>query len=540
MNRERILTLTALVLTLTLFAFFIIRMPTLDFDEALYRSVAQRMKASHSLWVLSWDGRDLFHKPPVFYWLVWFFSWVFDGAGALVSTLAARIPSFLSTLGILAYLFFSGRRFETSQNKSIGKNAVLTFLCGFFPLVTATSVLFDPLQTLCLMPALVVPTLYFYRGSLKKWDWILWSLSLFAASATKGLNGIIVPTIAFGIHASYGIKLYGFKVTRDLILKFIGVVFLPAVLLTFIYYFWLNGTLGTAFTHEFIWVQHFERGTSPMEQHSGSFFYHFFVVFFGGGILIPLLVDRSQSTRVPFAKLGFPLTYALSFMVIFGLSATKLPHYSWPVWPALALYIGLISSLPKDTLDARSQRKQWITYVPMLVLGLFSLGLALAPLAMLELFSHSESFQGVMKYFSGFNSFETACFFVAALACLVFEMFMEQCLQSLATCAVISTFVALGLSVGLTRTIESLMVTPFYDMAQVLKKEGAKTEDCIRYSGALSPTFSLALAPELIHNRCEPEAMKYLVSPEWKAKECANRGFKIIEQKAYLVLCKKG
>ena len=283
-----------------------------------------------------------------------------------------------------------------------------------------------------------------------------------------------------------------------------------------------------------------------MEQHSGSFFYHFFVVFFGGGILISLLIDRWRKTKASYLKYGFPLTYTLSFLMIFGLSATKLPHYSWPAWPALALSIGMISILPialnisESTLTGRRDLASMLGSLSVILIGVFTMGMIFLTESQVELFSQSVSLKGVFHYFTGFSSLEIFSFSICASLCAVFVIFKDQLLLRVEACALFSTLIALFLTLGLARTVNDLMVVPFSEIAEVLKKDGAANADCIRYSGALSPTFSLALAPELIHNRCEPNSMKYLVAPEWKAKECQDLKFNVIAHKSYLILCKRG
>ena len=166
--------------------------------------------------------------------------------------------------------------------------------------------------------------------------------------------------------------------------------------------------------------------------------------------------------------------------------------------------------------------------------------LALTPRRLLLLLSNAPSFVGVLNHFQGFNCVEIFFLLIAALLCFVFEFQKSRFVQNLENCAVIATGIALCMTLGVSRTLTDLMVTPLYQIAETIKKDGAIPGQCIRYSGTLSPTLSLALAPELIHNRCEPGNMIYLIAPEWKSKECQELNFKIIDQKSYLVLCKRG
>ncbi|MBC7398070.1 MAG: hypothetical protein H7333_11560 [Bdellovibrionales bacterium] len=537
----------ALVFLLATWGYFLFFMPTFDFDESLYRRVAEEMKLSHDYWRMTWDHWPVNHKPPLFYWLICIFSFAVDGSAAGVSSLAARLPNFCASLGILGTLYWAGKKVADDSTRA-GWAPVLAFTSALFPILTATTVIFDPIQTLALMPSLIIPTLVFHRGvKLKPLHWTVWSLSLFLSCALKGLNGMVIPSLALGFHLLINIKNEGVGKTFRFGLRFLGFVFLPAVALTALFYFGLDHRIGPQFTHEFLWIQHFERSQVPMEEHSGSYLYHFWVIFFGAGFLAPLLLDRARRTKVSYGKQGFPLTYAFTFVLVFSFSATKLPHYTWPVWPALALYFGVLLSLVKETGFEPSKRSplplqqvlKVVSFLPVLILGMTLLALATQSDLLLQTFAKSLAAQSVAKQFGGFEGWEKSLFFVGAITCFFSQLRRRSITASVETNALLAAFVTLCLVLGLGRTARNLMVMPFEEMAQTLKLRGVQTGDCIRYSGAQSPTFSLALGNQIFHNRCEPQDLKYLVAPEWKAQECETRNLSRLEQKSYLVLCGK-
>ena len=86
-----------------------------------------------------------------------------------------------------------------------------------------------------------------------------------------------------------------------------------------------------------------------METHGGSLLYHPTFVWIFGGFLSYFLIQQFAQRKWDYLKLGFPLTFSFSFILFFSLSATKLPHYTWPIWAALAIQGGLLESLTGET-----------------------------------------------------------------------------------------------------------------------------------------------------------------------------------------------
>ena len=532
-----------LCFVLTVWLYFLIAVPTFDFDESLYRRVAETMKSARNPWLLSWDGDPLFHKPPIFYWLVCFFSFLIDGTDAGVSAFASRLPSFFSSLGILFSLYFGLSYVRGEKSSRLNWIPVLAFCAGAFPLLTATSVVFDPLQTFLLMPSLLIPTRFFFDGKpIKKTEWVLWGLSLFWASAAKGLNGIIIPSLAFGLHLIFQVKSTEFLNLFKTGLRYLAFAFIPAAILIGGFYLLLDHEIGRKFTHEFLWVQHFERSQNAMEAHSGSLLYHPLILFFGGGFLTPLLFYTYRRNAFDFKRLGFPLTFALSFVLVFSFSATKLPHYTWPAWPALALFLGLLLSQEKnpERVDTNLDRKLGFLFsVPVLFLGVALLLLATGPEAIQQVIPQNPMAISLFSHLPAFSFISKALLYLGAITCFLFQIRRRDITHSVELTAVFASFTALMLTLGLAPSAKALLITPFYEIADSLKALHPKENECIRYSGALSPTLSLALGNELIHNRCEANTMHYLILPEWKIDECKLNHLEKVDQKSYLVLCAK-
>jgi 4-amino-4-deoxy-L-arabinose transferase-like glycosyltransferase len=540
-NHSKRISRLALIFVLLTWIYILIRMPTFDYDESLFRRVADHMREKHDPWLLSWDGNTMFHKPPLFYWLEVAASFILDRGKETLSSVAARMPGFMSGLGILVSLHFGTRYITGSTSKIPASRSVLAFLCAAFPVLTASAVIFDPLQTLALMPSLLIPTRMFFQNSIPVLsEWLLMGLSIALAVAIKGLNGILIPGFALGVHLLLHIRSRGFKSCLSLAFQFLFFSIIPAVILATGYYLLLDRKIGSGFTHEFFWVQHFGRARNPMEAHSGGFLYHPLVLFFGGAFLTPLVLFQVFEKRPSYLKFGFPVTYALSFMLFFSLSATKLPHYTWPAWPALALFTGLLSTLPSPE-TPRSLHRRWgfLASAPVFLLGSLMLLLGMAPEILLNALNTGTEAKAVLQYLEPFGFFQKLLFVTGAFACFIFHVRRREWVKLPEWAALFASVTWLCLVMAITPTLERILVTPFQEVAQDLKSLNPAPGTCIRYSGPFSATLSLALGHELLHNRCEPGSARFLITPEWKANECENLQMQPIRHHSHLILCGK-
>ena len=528
----------ALILTLILWLYLATTLPTFDFDESLYRRVTESMRQSGNPWLLTCDGRELFHKPPVFYWLIWCASSLVDAGKTTVSAMAARIPSLLSSLGIL-FSLHAGMKylFPDQKDRKPLLSPVFAFLSSAFAVLTGTAVILDPLQTLALMPALIIPARMFIREEPPaRSHWLLTGASLALAACIKGLNGLVIPSFAIGIHLLLQLRSWGAKRVFKTALAFGLFAFIPAVLAASAFFLLLHQKIGPAFTREFFLVQHLGRGANPMEAHGGGILYHPLMVLAGGGFLTPLLIHLIHDRRPQFSRYGFPLTFALSFVLAFGFSATKLPHYTWPVWPALALFAGILETLP--SLDRPLPRRAgFLAILPVLFTGSALLLLAIAPGILFEALAKDPVSTALIRHLTPFTFWQKSCFLAGSAACWIFQVRRSQIARSTAMTAMFSSIAVTGLAFGLAPGAKELLVQPFYGIAMSLKARHPPASSCIRYAGPYSATLSLALGPELSQGSCEPEKTQFLIVPEWKEQDCAPARFGMIARSSWLILC---
>jgi 4-amino-4-deoxy-L-arabinose transferase-like glycosyltransferase len=508
---------TSILLAAALWIWISVQIPTFDLDESLYRRVAEELKQSGDPWHLSWDHRSLHHKPPLYYWWIALVSTVIDGVQAPVSALASRLSSTLVGIGVLFALPFWSRPY---------------FLLSAFAILTVPAVIFDPLQSLALIPAILIPHRWFKeeRNPLAN-EVLIVTLSIAAAGAIKGLNGWVLPLVAIAIQGVLSGRLHHLRAFLKMLLP-LG---LGSLALLFMYYFWLDQKLGRSFTEEFFLVHHLGRSQAPMEAHSGSILYYFWVIFFGGGALFPFLVQHLKEHSRSWKEVGYPFTFSIVFFVFFTFSATKLPHYLWPIWPALAIAIG---DKP-HTLERIVMNRITLAlcFAPLFFLTALAAFLALSPIALLHEVVNSQAFLSMFPRDYSFPALSRVCFALAALVGATLVVQRRHWITKPAALAGASTAMLLLLVVGITPVIQERIHAPAEQIAASLKALGVTPGTCVRYSGPHSPTLSLALGSEILHNRCEPNDMAVLIAPEWKLKECEERGMQVVRSHGYLSLC---
>ena len=351
------------------------------------------------------------------------------------------------------------------------------------------------------------------------------ALSMFGATAIKGLTGLILPLLAIGTH----FLISNYKTSIKEGFRFAIFSLLPAIVLSTLYYLYLDQKMGRAFTQEFFLVHHLGRGTQAMEAHRGPFYYYLGIVLLGGGVLIPLLAFQSIRTQFNYKKLGYPFSFAIVTLIFFSISATKLPHYTWPIWPALILQLLTLQEQPSGTNAFRTPSTLWkIFLIPICILSFMLFWLVINP----EIVSQTE-----------IDGSEILLLSMAATLCLTIAVFLKKFMKQLEFIALFMVLITFLMMIPTASIAERILVTPFFEVAQALKQLKPSPQDCIRDSGPNTATLSLALGKELgrefTHNRCEPGEMKYLIAPTTKKAECTERKMSVILEGKTLTLCRK-
>ena len=345
--------------------------PTFDFDEALYRRLAEEMKTSGQYFKQTWDGRGFYEKPPTYIWTIVLASTLIDGPRGPVSTFACRLPSLFSSWAsvILLACFWQMSAFRYARNPNSDGLAwwqssvalpVLAYNTALLPVAGAGSVLLDPLLTFFLCVVLIVFARATARNDgtgmrLTRRETFLVGGAIAAATALKGPIGFVLPIAALLMHVALSEvfaksgsgRLQRVARSTAYVLRQSGPALLLALGVSSAFYAFLYAYAGRPFFREFFLRQNFVRGLKPIQGHSGSVLYHPVVVLLLGGSLIGYLLLLAGYVRIrdaSYARWGFPLSWAIAVIAFYSAMATKLPNYTWPVWPAFTLAFCILAS----------------------------------------------------------------------------------------------------------------------------------------------------------------------------------------------------
>jgi 4-amino-4-deoxy-L-arabinose transferase-like glycosyltransferase len=303
--------------------------PLRDWDEGIGATVARqiwRSRFTDYVWLFpqSIDGGPYLNKPPLMHWLI-ALAYQIGGVNAAMS----RLPSALLTTASVPLLYWVGRElFHRRLSAILATGVYLTCLPvvrqGRLAMLEGGILCFLLLMWACLLRA---------RRNLQ------WSLGIGVAIGlmclTKGLLGILLGAI--------------------------GLVFLfwdtPRILRS--RYFWLGlglGTLpvaawygaqywhyGATFLQAHLFEQSLNRLGQAVERNGGPPWYYLLEILKQGSVwllFLPIGLKRlRQDWHLSWARLI--ALWGVSYFAIISCMQTKLPWYAMPLYPAIALLIGM-------------------------------------------------------------------------------------------------------------------------------------------------------------------------------------------------------
>jgi 4-amino-4-deoxy-L-arabinose transferase-like glycosyltransferase len=326
------------------------RLPLLGRDESLYAEAAREMYATGDWVTPRVNGGPFFEKPPLHYWLA---AASFRAFG--VSPFAARLPAALMGLLAVVLTVAVGARVWGRRAGILAGLALATSLQVV--LIARMGIMDVPLTCLVTLALLVYAR--WVRGTHVVEVLALgaaFGLCVGLALLLKGMAGLLPVGIAAS-HAAY-LLVARVRLARgsapahgDAVRAFFGAisVFLAQVVVCVVAIPWfqiMSARHGHPFVSTLLGREHLARIVEPMQGHGGFVLYYLGVIavsFFPWVVFLPTaLFSRARPTDdVQAFWRSLLIVWFAVVLILFSLIRTKLPGYVTPLFPAMALLVGV-------------------------------------------------------------------------------------------------------------------------------------------------------------------------------------------------------
>ncbi len=320
-------------------------------DEAKNAECAREMLVSGNYVVPYFNGQIRTDKPPLHYFfMVWaykmfgvsafsarFFSAVFGALTILISFLFCKRFLNEKIAWLTALVLMSSLHFNFQMRMSVPDPYLIFFMTGCF---------------MCFYAFLVEKR--------KIWLWLMYAF-FGLGLLTKGPIALALPGL---------IMLVFLIISRRFSWSFVWSFQIPAglviMLLIALPWYWMNyeATNGV-WTEGFFLKHNLKRYSDTMEGHGGFFLLPFIMVFIG---LLPLGIFCIQAMFFAWQNrakeaLLFCLCIVLGIIIFFSFSQTKLPNYTVPTYPFIAILIAyLLSTLKEKDVSLNKIKKAFVFY----------------------------------------------------------------------------------------------------------------------------------------------------------------------------------
>ena len=330
----------------------------MDWDEAIHAQVAKQMVQGGD-WVTPYWGEEYWFRKPLL--SIWTRALLFQLFA--VNEFWARAGSALCGIGLVILTYLIGKRVH---GKTAGLLSALVLLSSYPFVLQARFATTDIMLALFMFAALYAYLIVLgdnargdnaRGGNARAW-YGFWTACALAV-LTKGAAGLLAP---FAILASHALDrglpdaLRSVPFRRGLVL---------AVALVAPWHAVMYLKYGQAFLSEYLGYQVIHRAVSPIEGHSAPPSFYIDVLrerFFPWSLLTPFALALALRDSIAGdTRMRTTLMLAISVFILFTLAQTKLEWYIVPVYPALAVFTGIMI--------ARAGRRPGITELGALITG---------------------------------------------------------------------------------------------------------------------------------------------------------------------------
>jgi 4-amino-4-deoxy-L-arabinose transferase-like glycosyltransferase len=316
--------------------------PLFNPDEGRYAEVPREMLASHDWVTPRLNGVNYFEKPPLMYWA--------EAASLSLigsnETAARAVPAFFALLGVLLTYYTArklyGRDAGLASAIVLGSSLLYAALARVVIIDMAVSVLMS-WTLFSFILAIKAPA-----GSQRRFLFMQLYVSAALATLAKGLIGVLLTGAVMFL---WLLIFNQWKRLRPLYLPTGLFVFFIVALPWHI----LVSAHNATWAHRYFIYEHFQRFFSSVASRPGPWWYFIPIIAVGLfpwiGFLYPALKQALKggwAKREANADAWFFVTWALFIFLFFSKSHSKLAPYILPVFPPLAVLIGVWLAMTKS------------------------------------------------------------------------------------------------------------------------------------------------------------------------------------------------
>ncbi|MEZ0323848.1 MAG: glycosyltransferase family 39 protein [Hydrogenothermaceae bacterium] len=296
-------------------------------DEAKNASCAREMFERNDIIVPTFNYELRTDKPPVHYWFMMLAYKIFG-----VNEFSARFFSAVfGSLTVLITFLFS----QKFINREVAVMLLFILLSSIHFVFQFHMAVPDPYLIFFLTSAFL-SFFTFYKTLRQRYIYIFY-VSVGLSILTKGLIGILLPSL---IVLTFLLIERNVRFLKDMRL-FLGIPLIFTISLP--WYIAVGVQTDWVWIKEFLFKHNINRFSDPMEGHGGLFFITFLFVFIG---MLPFSIFLPQVIKFVLKEKHNSLIIYLSLIVLiytgfFAISKTKLPNYTVPVYPPLAILIAM-------------------------------------------------------------------------------------------------------------------------------------------------------------------------------------------------------
>ena len=320
-------------------------------DEGRYSEISREMALSGDFITPRLNGLKYFEKPPLQYWATAISFKLFGE-----NEFTARLYTALCGLGCILLMAYVGKRLYDAETGLLTGLVMLS--APYFAAMTEIVTL-DMGLTFWLtlsVASFLIANAADAESSRKRWLWWAWA-GMAGAVLSKGLIGIVFPAAALVLYCAVQRNA---RLLRKLEWRTGLAIFFVIAAPWFI----IVSMRNPEFAHFFFIHEHFERFLTTTHRRVQPWWF-FVPILFAGFLpwavaLVPATVSgwraspRLTASQHTFAPLKFALLFALFILAFFSKSGSKLPAYILPMFPLLALTIGVYLR------NAESKRLAWL------------------------------------------------------------------------------------------------------------------------------------------------------------------------------------